>query len=305
MLFRSAFTPLLIAHFLTFLNSNFLKNALILLVLSQLSEIDGAAMSAFVSATFMLPMIFLSGIGGQLADMCDKRNLGRTLKCAELMGVSVAVAGIVVSNFWLVLAGLVLLQVVSALFAPVRGSLIPDLAGKDNVHLENAWIEAGSFAAMVLGIWIVGIAFSYEEGVRTTLALVVLLCSAIGFVAINFIPLQEKRAPAKTHGFNFVRGTWSALSIAASDATRLSAFTLAWGWFVASLVLSTAPAIVKNLGGGASDISKGMMCYGLLGVIGAQIIAHVAKKSATQIQSNMRAARAWDSRVWTWIGRCS
>jgi acyl-[acyl-carrier-protein]-phospholipid O-acyltransferase/long-chain-fatty-acid--[acyl-carrier-protein] ligase len=276
MLVKSAFAPLIIAHFLTFLNNNFLKNALILLVLSTLSQAEGEAMSAFVSATFMLPMIFLSGLGGQLADSGDRRRLGRNLKGLEMIAVIVAVFGVFVSNFWLVLAGLVMMQIVGALFGPVRGSLIPDLAGKSNVPLANAWIEAASFTAMILGIWIVGVAFSHEGATRAAITSAVLILSAVGFVAVNFIPEDTRRNPIGTADFNIFRGTWGALlSAITSMPTRKAALALAWAWFVASLVLSTAPAIVKRLGGDAETISMGMMVYGLFGVIGAQIVARL------------------------------
>lgn len=274
MLLRTAFAPLLAAHFLTFLNSNFLKNALILLVLSALSKADGEAMSAFVSATFMLPMIFLSGLGGQLADAVDRRKLGGYLKGAEMAAVAVAVIGVYASSFWLVLAGLVLMQIVGALFGPVRGSLIPDLAGKDKVASANAWIEAASFLAMILGIWLVAIAFSHEGPVRFALASAVLALSAAGFMAINFIPPQSGRDPEGRVDWNILRGTWVVLKEATSStATRHASIALAWGWFLASLVLSTAPAIVKRIGGDVGTISFGMMVYGVFGVLGAQIAA--------------------------------
>lgn len=277
MLLNSLFAPLLAAHFLTFLNSNFLKNALILLVLSGFSSADGEAMSAFVSATFMLPMIFLSGLGGQLADAVDRRRLGAYLKGAEMAAVAVAVTGVYASNFWFVLAGLVLMQIVGALFGPVRSSLIPDLVGKDKVAVANAWIEAASFAAMILGIWVVGIAFSHDGFIRMVIATVVLVLSAGAFAAINFIPSERGRDPVGHVNWNILRGTWDVLrETTSSVATRHAAFALAWGWFVASLVLSTAPAIVKRLGGDIEAISTGMMAYGILGVIGAQVVARVA-----------------------------
>jgi hypothetical protein len=60
------FAPLALAQFLTGLNSNFLKNALVFLVLANLPGIAGESAVALYSALFMIPMIFMSGLGGQL-----------------------------------------------------------------------------------------------------------------------------------------------------------------------------------------------------------------------------------------------
>jgi acyl-[acyl-carrier-protein]-phospholipid O-acyltransferase/long-chain-fatty-acid--[acyl-carrier-protein] ligase len=122
------FAPLAAAHFLTTFNANFMKNALVFLVIASMPLSQAESMSSFVSAAFMLPMIFLSGFGGQLADRYDKSMLSSVLKAMELMAVAVAACGVAISSYWVTLSGVVLLQVVGSLFGPVRSQASSPLA---------------------------------------------------------------------------------------------------------------------------------------------------------------------------------
>lgn len=71
------FAAIFAAHFLTFFSSNFLKNALVFLVLMTLPKAEAEGMVAMVSATFMVPMIFPSWLGGRMTDYYDKSAMAR------------------------------------------------------------------------------------------------------------------------------------------------------------------------------------------------------------------------------------
>lgn len=278
-----SFAPLAVAHFLTTFNSNFMKNALVFLVLASMPLHEAEAMSAFVSAAFMLPMIFLSGFGGQLADRYDKSRLSSILKILEISAVGVAALGVFLASYWVTLAGVILLQVVGSLFGPVRSSLIPALVPSHQVPSANAWVEGLSFGAMVAGVWFVGFAFGLPEGQRAMATAAGLLIAALSFAAVRFIPAGLARSSGTPMDWNIFKGTWRTLRDAFGDTTlSRPIILLGWSWFMASLALSTAPALVARAGGSSTEMSWVMIAYGVSGALAAQIAATLCRRMSSQ-----------------------
>ncbi len=268
------FAPLALAQFLTGLNSNFLKNALVFLVLANLPGIAGESAVALYSALFMIPMIFMSGLGGQLADRYDRSVLARNLKAGELVAVGVAMAGIVMSSHLLVLCGVAGVQIVGSLFAPVRSSLIPLSLPREIVPAANAWIEGCSFAAMILGLWLVGAAFAVEGMARWMVSGTVLVLAASCFVAVNFVPKVEVTTSRDRVDYNLLASTHKVVrSLAADRRLAYASGMLGWSWFVAALVLSTAAALLVRMEASTQIISYCMIAFGVSGVIGSSVAA--------------------------------
>src|SRR5215470_17095257 len=87
------FAPLFWCQFFSAFNDNFLKNALVILILFTIGGPYGEELIALTAATFIAPFFFLSGLGGQLADRYDKAVVARRLKLAEIAVAGLAVAG--------------------------------------------------------------------------------------------------------------------------------------------------------------------------------------------------------------------
>src|ERR1041385_7586077 len=88
------FAPLFWTQFLSAFNDNFLKNTLVLLILFKLAADDAAALVTLAGAVFIAPFLFLSAIGGELADRFDKSAVAQKLKLAEIAAAGFSVAGI-------------------------------------------------------------------------------------------------------------------------------------------------------------------------------------------------------------------
>ena len=78
------FAPLFWCQFFSAFNDNFLKNALVFLILFKIGSQDAEALITLAGAVFIAPFFFLSGLGGQLADRFDKAAVARRLKLAEI-----------------------------------------------------------------------------------------------------------------------------------------------------------------------------------------------------------------------------
>ena len=72
------FAPLFWCQFFSAFNDNFLKNALVFLILfAPASTKHGEALITLTAAVFIGPFFFLSGLGGQMADRFDKAIVAR------------------------------------------------------------------------------------------------------------------------------------------------------------------------------------------------------------------------------------
>ena len=85
------FAPLFWCQFFSAFGDNFLKTALVFLILFQIGGADSAALITLAGATLIAPFFILSGLGGELADRYDKALVARRLKFAEIGVAAIAV----------------------------------------------------------------------------------------------------------------------------------------------------------------------------------------------------------------------
>src|SRR5438270_11408478 len=90
------FAPLFWTQFFSAFSDNFLKNALVFLILFKIGGAAAEPLITLAAAIFIAPYFFLSALGGQLADRFDKAVVAQRLKLAEIGVALVAVLG-----FWL------------------------------------------------------------------------------------------------------------------------------------------------------------------------------------------------------------
>ena len=84
------FAPLFWCQFFSALNDNFVKNALIILILFQVASDQGPVLVSLAGAVLIAPFFILSALGGQLADRFDKAWLAQRLKLAEIPVAGIA-----------------------------------------------------------------------------------------------------------------------------------------------------------------------------------------------------------------------
>ena len=89
------FAPLFWCQFLSALNDNFVKNALVILILYKIGASDGATLVTLAGTVLIAPFFILSGLGGQLADRFVKAIVAAKIKRAEIRVGLIAAAGFV------------------------------------------------------------------------------------------------------------------------------------------------------------------------------------------------------------------
>src|SRR5207237_3438554 len=152
------FAPLFWCQFFSAFNDNFLKNALVFLILFAPGVGNREALITLTAAVFIGPFFFLSGVGGQMADRFDKSIVARWVKLAEI-----AVAGLGVVGFWLhsipiMFVTLFLFGVIATMFGPIKYGILPDHLKKEELPAGNALVEGATFMAILLGTIVGGLA---------------------------------------------------------------------------------------------------------------------------------------------------
>ena len=294
---------LLIAQFFGAFNDNAWKLMVALLAIRQATagltpgpELEASAQTqtALTFIIFTLPLVLLSLIGGTLADRVSKRTVIISIKVVEVLLMSAGTVAL-----WLNPAGGILPLIVlcgmgahSALFAPSKYGILPELIPHERLAAGNGLLEVWTFAAILAGTAAGGFLLQSagEQVWMAPLALAAL--SVVGLIAAFAVPHV---APARATGgvISTIRIAWSAIQ--SERLLRLAIPGEIFFWTIASLfaqnilvyakavlhlsdAMSGLPLTLLSVGIGVGAILVGRLSqnrieYGLvpLGAVGASI----------------------------------
>jgi MFS family permease len=244
------FYPLFWTQFLGSLNDNFLKNAFVILVTfraTTLLGIPSAQMAAVASGIFVLPYFLFSSTAGQLADKYDKSAIIRIVKAVEVGIMLLAGVGFLTHQYEFLLAVLFLMGLHSTVFGPVKYSILPQHLSKEELVTGNAWVEAGTFLAILLGTTLGSLLISLD-GVGTLVVSVGLLAVALtGYGMSRLIPAAPPAAPELEVHWNPIPTTLEILHFMRQDRGLLrSILAISWFWFFGVAVLALVPAYCRD-----------------------------------------------------------
>src|SRR5215469_2813957 len=149
------FAPLFWCQFCAAFGDNFLKTALVFVILYEVSGANSAVLITIAGATLIAPFFFLSGLGGELADRYDKSLVAQRIKLTEVV---VAVAGFAFHSLTLLFLAVLMFGTLASLFGPIKYGILPDLLERRELPSGNALIEGGTFLAILLGTIVAGLA---------------------------------------------------------------------------------------------------------------------------------------------------
>ncbi|MCW4116311.1 acyl-[ACP]--phospholipid O-acyltransferase [Aurantimonas sp. MSK8Z-1] len=242
MLFSKRFGPLFATQFLSAFVDNFLKNALVFVLLFGLGADRAQSLVTLAGAIFIAPFVFLSGLGGELADKYDKALVARRLKLAEIGAAGVAAAGFILGSIPILFVALFLFGTVSALFGPLKYGILPDHLEATELPKANAFIEGATFAAILAGTIAGGLAAYLPVTVFAPLMLAISLGC---WLCSRAIPATRPAAPDLAIDANVLRSSWHLLRELTADRRILvTALAVSWFWCVGLIALSLLPALV-------------------------------------------------------------
>ncbi|MDE2361448.1 MAG: acyl-[ACP]--phospholipid O-acyltransferase [Hyphomicrobiales bacterium] len=271
-LLQRRFAALFWTQFFSAFNDNFLKNALVFLILYKMAGPDAEALVTLAGGVFILPFFFLSGLGGELADRFDKAIVARRLKLAEFGAAALAVAGFAWHSMPALFGALFLFGVVSALFGPLKYGILPDHLRPEELPSGNAFVEGATFIAILLGTVAGGFA-SRGGGDPAHFAFAMLVMAALCYAASLFIPKTGQAAPDLAVDVNVARSTWRLIEELWADA-RLwrTGVMVSLFWMIGAIVLSLLPPLVKTtMGGEEMVVSAYLAIFAICIAIGSGV----------------------------------
>ena len=260
------FLPLFLSQFVSAFNDNFVRNMLAMLILFRLGEDQAGPLVTLAIALFILPSIFLSALGGEIADAQDKARVARRLKFVEIFVQMIAAAGFLLQSLPLLYLGLFGLGVIAALFTPIKYGILPDHLAREELPAGNALIEGATFIAILCGI-VFG-AYAADEsrqaiGVAIQLMLIALVCYATAL----FIPSTKPGAPGLRADPNIFGSTWRGIVELVPDRRIwIGTQAVSWFWLVGAVTLSLVPVLIKQRIGGGLDVEAAISAFFAIGI---------------------------------------
>lgn len=245
------FLPFFLTQLLGAFNDNLFKNGLTLLIAFQTASISQESSNTLVNIAaglFILPFFLFSPIAGQLADKFEKAMLIRRIKLLEILIMILGAVAFYLENSVMLIGILFLMGTQSALFGPVKYSLLPQALKDEELIGGNALVEFGTFLAILLGL--IASVFIIGFGVGS-MAVAVVLVACIGYWASRSIPGLPAAAPELEISFNLVKQTRNILLDARRNTTVFySVMGISWFWFIGITYVTQLPNFVRyDLGG--------------------------------------------------------
>lgn len=247
------FAPLFWCQFFAAFNDNFLKTALVFVVLFHLNAREAEALITLASAIFIAPFFFLSALGGELADRYDKALVAQRLKFIEIFVAALAAWGYVQASLPLLYGALLGFGILAALFGPIKYGILPDHLRREQLPTGNALVEGATFVAILLGTIAGGLA-TRGQGSHVLFAALVIGFAIACWLSSRLIPATGEGAPDLRISANIATSTAAMIRHLRADP-RLwwGAMVTSWFWLVGIVVLSLLPPLIKTLIGGNED----------------------------------------------------
>jgi 1-acyl-sn-glycerol-3-phosphate acyltransferase len=276
-LYHRRFRGLFWAQTLGALADNIFKNALVILVLYRGWSFSGVSPETFAvlaGAIFIMPFLFFSAPGGQLADRMDKADLVRKLKSVELLVSLVALIGLLSHSVGVLLFALFGYAAQSAYFGPVKYAILPQILEPDELLSGNALVETATSMAILIGTMGGGI-LAARSPLEVGVVLIVL--SALGRWAAASVPAAPPLGEVTKVSYLSSQGqclklTWQTWPM------LFTILGISWFWLFGAAFVSLIPLYSKNLLGGSEHVTTYLLAAFSVGIgVGSQACEKLSK----------------------------
>lgn len=245
---KRRFLPFFITQSLGAFNDNLFKQSLILAILYKLSlEGDRSIWVNLCALLFILPFFLFSALAGQFGEKFAKDALIRAIKLAEIVIMAIGAVGFVSNHVVLMLLALFAMGTHSALFGPVKYSILPQALREDELVGGNGLVEMGTFLAILAGTIGAGVMMS-SSSYATVVAGGIVGTAVLGYLASRWIPRAAAVAPQMKLDWNIFKQSWATLRLGLGQTPAVSRSIVgnSWFWFVGAIYLTQIPAYAKD-----------------------------------------------------------
>ncbi len=195
--------------FLGAFNDNIFRWILIGFLIGNLDASGSSMSSSMVTSLgtviFVLPFLIFSAFAGNLADRISKRNILVTVKCTEILVMSIACLAFLSGNEIFLYAMLFFMAMQSAFFGPSKYGIVPELVDKEAISKANGFLEMVTNLAIIAGTTL-GLKLSDfakqmslnnpEDPLSQHYAITTLFCVATAVVGVIISLFIKKTPPA-------------------------------------------------------------------------------------------------------------
>lgn len=248
LLSKRRFLPFFVTQSLGALNDNLFKQSLILAILYKLNiEGDRGIWVNLCALLFIVPFFLFSALAGQFGEKYPKDRLIRLIKLGEIAIMIVAAIGFAFDHLALMLVALFAMGTHSALFGPVKYSILPQTLHEDELVGGNGLVEMGTFLSILAGT--IGAGIMLSSGNYTVIVSVVIISVAVlGYLASRAIPAAPADTPGLRLNWNIFSESLATLRMGLNQTPAVSRSVVgnSWFWFVGAIYLTQIPAYAKE-----------------------------------------------------------
>ena len=236
-------------------SDNALKQLIILVLLAgaakaKVGDAGNDQLVAEVTAVFSAPFILFAMLGGWLADRNSKQRMMVYVKTAEMGIMAFAGLALWLESLPLLLGAIFLMGCHSAIFAPSKYGILPEILPHEKLSWGNGILELLTFLGVILGTVAAGIfSDTYLKEGREWIAGPILVVIAFGGWLLSRqvtpVPAADPTCPVR---INPVTDLWRQLRIMKQDRDLWRA---CWGntgfYFISALVMMNMVVFCKSV----------------------------------------------------------
>ena len=248
LLSKRRFLPFFVTQSLGALNDNLFKQSLILAILYKLNiEGDRGIWVNLCALLFIVPFFLFSALAGQFGEKYPKDRLIRLIKLGEIAIMIVAAIGFAFDHLALMLIALFAMGTHSALFGPVKYSILPQTLREEELVGGNGLVEMGTFLSILAGTIGAGIMLS-SSNYTVIVSVVIIAVAVLGYLASRAIPAAPADTPQLRLNWNIFSESWATLRMGLNQTPAVSRSVVgnSWFWFVGAIYLTQIPAYAKD-----------------------------------------------------------
>ena len=212
------------------------------------SSLDPNVLINFSALLFILPFFLFSALGGQFGEKYPKHQLIRLIKFAEILIMLLGSVSVLLGHLPMMLAVLFAMGSQSALFGPVKYSILPLHLAERELVGGNALVEMGTFLAILGGTLFAGLLMSGEQW-AWWVSISVLGFALAGFLASLSIPVTAAALPSLQLDWNILRQSVRTLHLGLVKQSRTVSRSLlanSWFWFLGATYLAQIPGFTHG-----------------------------------------------------------
>jgi len=293
------FLPYFCTQFLGAFNDNVYRYAFAILITYFLAEEHRGVYLNSALIAFILPFFLLGAITGQLADKFEKAWLIRQIKLAEIIIMLCGCMALYYKNMPGMLAVLFALGAQSAFFGPIKYSILPQHVKPNEILSANAYVEAGTFIAILLG-QVLGGALSEQESYLPYLMTAIVGFAVLGWFSARMIPDAPAASPDLKISLNIFTKTAEIIRMARENhGVFQSILANSWFWFFGAIVLTLFPKFAIEVLNGDPKVAIFLLATFTIGIALGSFACSIF--SSGRVELGLVPIGALGMSIFTWI----